>query len=471
MDRVGFDFERGVAVTAAAFFVLAIFLGGASRQGLWSDAFLQILALGLIAWLLSVRGLTALLLQDRLLVAVLTGVVLLPLLQLIELPPFVWQWLPGRALFAQTYDALGSHSPWLPISLDAGATFRAWLGVLPPLAVFFAALLLDQVRRRRMSLLMIGLGMVSVLIGLAQLVQGPTSPFRLFPGVGGSESVGFFVNRNHYASFLAGLIPFAAVWLQRSWSSDDRNRLLVTATFAIVLACLLLGIGMARSRAGLILAAVAVVLSFSFTSGRTTYGRRTLAVVFGIGVVLMIHFAFLRFLSRFEADPLEDARWTIAAVTLRAIADFFPIGSGFGTFDPIYRMFETVGELRTTFANRAHNDYLEIALEGGALGVLLMLAAIGWLGIRAVSAWRRKSETEDSFDRALQQAASITILLLLLHSTVDYPLRTAAIAVLFAWCAGLLCPVRSGQKRRSREAALRPHRPRSPQSGWRARRA
>ena len=75
-----------------------------------------------------------------------------------------------------------------------------------------------------------------------------------------------------------------------------------------------------------------------------------------------------------------------------------------------------------------------------------MVIAVGFLAWFAVSTFKLWSSGQSEtpvLDLALARAASIVIVLLLLHSTMDYPLRTAALSVLFAIaCAYLISPRR-----------------------------
>jgi hypothetical protein len=73
-------------------------------------------------------------------------------------------------------------------------------------------------------------------------------------------------------------------------------------------------------------------------------------------------------------------------------------------------------------------------------------------------------------DRALRQGASIAILMIGLHSLVDYPMRTAAISVLFAWCAAMLIdpkPLPEGQENGARRRPPHSRRRRRTANGWR----
>jgi O-antigen ligase len=88
------------------------------------------------------------------------------------------------------------------------------------------------------------------------------------------------------------------------------------------------------------------------------------------------------------------------------------------------------------YFNHAHNDYLELWLETGIVGASVFAAFAAWLVLRLVAVWipcvGRRPAT------ALSVAASLSIILLLAHSIVDYPLRTESLAVLFAFACGAL---------------------------------
>ena len=65
-----------------------------------------------------------------------------------------------------------------------------------------------------------------------------------------------------------------------------------------------------------------------------------------------------------------------------------PIGSGLGTFVPVYAMFEKPEDASPTYVNHAHNDILEVWLETGVLGLVLMGLFVVWLVRRSVEIWR-----------------------------------------------------------------------------------
>ena len=150
---LGVGSDRALWLGTAAVICLSLMLGGGTHQGLWSDAIVQLASLLLLGLLLlgapasSIPSATATRGGDRRLV-----IALLPLLQLVRLPPMLWTLLPGRGAFAAAYREANISLPWLPISLDPAATWRSFLALAPPVAVFLATALLGFRTRRNLSL-------------------------------------------------------------------------------------------------------------------------------------------------------------------------------------------------------------------------------------------------------------------------------------------------------------------------------
>jgi O-antigen ligase len=101
--------------------------------------------------------------------------------------------------------------------------------------------------------------------------------------------------------------------------------------------------------------------------------------------------------------------------------------------------------------NHAHNDFLEVALETGVFGIALMLAFLAWFGRRAWAAWRTDREGAN-----LARAATLAIVAVLGFSLVEYPLRTSAMAVIFAMSCAFLLPARSSGRSASRREKAKP---------------
>jgi len=83
---------------------------------------------------------------------------------------------------------------------------------------------------------------------------------------------------------------------------------------------------------------------------------------------------------------------------------------------------------------------LEVWLETGLVGPLLLSVFLLWFARQAILAWRGTNLRIGDFDRGLVRAASIVIALLIAHSLVDYPLRTSAMMAVAAFAIALLVP-------------------------------
>src|SRR5580700_2272990 len=454
---------RGPFWLTAFTLLAALLLGGGTRGGFLSDALLQLLAIPLLLWSASRLGdlfwrNRAKFRQLRWEFIFCLAVVLVPLIQLVPLPPALWTLLPYRAPLIASFDDLGQgvgHGlPWLPISVSPNATWLSVVALLPTLAVFFGTILLSYRERRLLSLGVVAFGIASAFLGLLQIAQGPASRLRFFAATNLSEAVGFFANRNHFAAFLYVVLLFAAVWAidigfaVGPWRDrrifEARSIVTITASF-LAIVILLAAEAMARSRAGMVLTMVSLVGVYGLVL--TDRRRRTLSATpfnflfaaAGTAFILVVQFALYRVLARFNADPLDDARLQFARTTIEAAWAYMPFGAGMGTFVPVYAMFERPQDLFVhVYVNRAHDDILELWLETGIFGIALMGAFVAWFVSRAAKIWRHGSVGANEFDRSLARAATIAVVLIVTHSFLDYPLRTAAMTAIFAFACGLM---------------------------------
>lgn len=429
--------------------VLAVLFGGATRQGAWSDAVVELASLPLLAGMLY-----------RLLregggssaiwpLALLGAVVALPLLQLIPIPPAIWAVFPGRAPIAAAFDAADIGKPWLPISLNPAATWRSWVSMLPAVAIFLATLALDNAARRMLVFPILLAALVSVPIDALQMMGGFDSPLRFYTVTNVDRAVGFFANANHNAAFLYCVIPFVAAWAANMAPAQDQRRLPKLVIAALVLAAIMLGLALTYSRAGLLLGFVAGLCSIALIWRVSGWRARRVLVYLGIGgnvlaLLIAFQFSFLAMSARMEGGNIvQDLRWTIYRITARAVVENMPFGTGFGTFEPVYQMFSPRLLERSVYVNHAHNDWLELWLDGGVPALAVGVGFIIWWLSASARAWRAPGSR--FIDLNLARAGSVVILLLMLHSIVDYPMRTISMMTLFALACAFLIPPRPAQ--------------------------
>jgi O-antigen ligase len=108
--------------------------------------------------------------------------------------------------------------------------------------------------------------------------------------------------------------------------------------------------------------------------------------------------------------------------------DHWLLGTGFGSFDAVYRFYEPTDLLLTRYVNHAHNDWAQLVIEGGLPAVLLFLTGLGWL---CRTLWITISRSEAAPGQLIFWAACLAILSA--ASFVDYPLRTPIFQCVCIW--------------------------------------
>jgi len=367
--------------------------------------------------------------------------------QLIPLPPSIWRQLPGQAQFIPFSAVAGSEGVWRPLTMTPDMTLAALVGMSVPAAalVGFASLSEDQTYKVLPYLLVAAA--VSALLGLAQILGGPHNGFYRYAVTNEGAAVGFFSNRNHQAVFLVSAWPMLALWVTGAARNPDRLRLRrwVAGAMAVFLVPMVVVTG---SRAGLVLA----ILGLAFAWWTLRVGNikprgavapskallwKVVPLLGGLGALAATIMASRdEAVQRLSSTVLsEELRVANLPVLIRICRDFLPFGSGFGSFDPVFRHYEPDDLLRNTYLNHAHNDVLELVITGGIPAALIAIIFCLWAGRRFIVGSRRRwASTRSRF--ALLASAMITIYFL--SSLVDYPLRTPVHAMLFVFACGWL---------------------------------
>lgn len=442
------------ALDLAASFVF----GGGTLNSYLGNIFLQLLSLPVLFTALCrlLEASPPLSLQAA--IFILCASLAVPIVQLAPLPHVAWTGLPMREEVVNALTSVGGGSDWAPLSLAPEATWQAALAMLPPVSIFFGVAMLDNRERWNLTIVTLIFGVLNATVGLLQFAQSGGAASLNFYGGQAGEAVGFFANRDHFSALLYSLSVFAAMWLarvganlytnhrQRGINTDALIRLVVIFP---LLAMLIATVILARSRAGAILAMLALLASWILqpraaagargANGRGIYvGFTSLAAVFGL------QYGIYRLLERFDADSLTDARIPIAIATARLVVSTMPFGVGLGAFPRFYAAQEEPRQLiSNAYVNHAHNDFLELFLETGAFGVMLVIAWGWWCLVRCVDVWQLSGGEQGPEDwRLLGRASSVIIGLLGIHSVVDYPLRAGGLLMLLGFCFALLTPGR-----------------------------
>jgi O-antigen ligase len=262
------------------------------------------------------------------------------------------------------------------------------------------------------------------------------------------SATGTFINKNHFAGFLAAALPCGlALVLDRSRSRRGprpvrlRDRLVEqlgpqgirSLLLGLLLVVGIAGLLLSLSRAGTAVGVVALAATVA-TAGRK--GLRTRLVV----ALLVVAVAAVP-LAQISADRLSERyarsmqdlhaspRTVVWSDTWAMALDFPVVGTGFGTFSVVYPLYRSP-EVRAFF-DHAHNDALQAFAEGGAIGVVFLGMILAPVGRRIVGAFAGALGT-----MAIGFAAGLTALLL--HGLIDFNFHIPSNAALAAILGGAL---------------------------------
>jgi O-antigen ligase len=441
-------------------YLFACLILGGSAQGIWANMVLQLLGAAIITWA-ALHGEDQPLTRSarQLLLLLMAGIAVVAA-QLIPLPPSVWPHLGPRRAVAEGFTVLGMRVPAEPLSLTPATTLDSLLGVIPPLAIFCAMVRLRAYRAQWLGAALITGTLAGIALGAMQVAtsHGSRSPWNLYEETNFGRAVGFFANRDHMATLMVVAIPFlAALVASRRGASIHRYSALVAAAGGALIV-ILVGLALNGSLAGYGLALPVLGASALIVLPQRSKLRPW--IVAGVALLLLGSMAAIEMgpvgagTIGEHASSAVQSRAELLSTTSRATRDFMPFGSGLGSFRSVYHLYERPDQVTNIFVIHAHNDYAELALELGIAGVLVMLLFLAWWTVRAWRAWR--TAEAGPFARA----AAVGSAAILLHSLVDFPLRTAAIAACFAMCAALLADSRAapprelGQLRRGRHIII-----------------
>lgn len=429
--RIRQSFSLDAFGAALLVFAAILFLfGGSSRYDQLAQIPVRLAALVLIGWA-SFRDARAAPQALRAPTLLLAAAVALVSLQLVPLPPSIWTMLPGRSDFIRLAAEAGFEQPWRPIAIVPDLAVNSLLALSVPVAVLAGLAVLEPRRWQWIYPTVLGVALLSLLIGLVQLAIGSGGFTAIYRMQWRETASGIFANRNHQALLLALAMPLVAGWeeVRREGSRGTAARWgACAAMLLVVLALIATG-----SRAGFVLGllgifgSIAVVWSWLGRQVGAAPRARWFAVL-GFVAALVLVGGLALFFGRsaavdrlLAADPLGDKRARALPTVIDVTASYFPAGTGFGGFDNAFRRAEPFQLLETTYFNQAHNDLLQVVLEGGLPGLLLLVAALGWLAMATWRVWRATT-ARSVIVRA--RAASIALLLMVVASVVDYPLRT-----------------------------------------------
>jgi O-antigen ligase len=399
-------------------------------------------------------------------------------LQLVPLPRAVLARVsPGTDAFLRQYDFRYMHPagpldqatggmaqpalPWQPISIDPPHTALG-LGLFSALALFLLGTtrLVSAAGARSVAMAVLALGLLLTVLAVVQLALNPhAAEFTLIYGFWRPRFVstpfGPFVNPNHYAGWMLMAVPlglglaygtFERARLEApsgarspvAWAISEEGGMLALSVFT----CLAMGVSlmMTKSRSGIACFAVAMLLSggMMFVRQHRASAKAAVAVTVALLFLSTIAWAgvdtlFEKFASADGGLPAATSRLRAWKDTVRIIRDDPMTGTGLDTYGTAMVVYQT--SPRHAHFQEAHNDYLQLAAEGG---LLVGLPIVFTLAMFVAGIRRRFHEAPKvGITYWLRVGAVIGLVSIGLQSLVEFSLQMPGNAALFAVLAAV----------------------------------
>ncbi|MHB1425866.1 MAG: O-antigen ligase family protein, partial [Gemmataceae bacterium] len=369
--------------------------------------------------------------------------------------------------------------PGSTLSLYPGATERETTRLLAVFLVFVVVLnnLTSKEALMRLSWVALINGSLLSLFALFQFFAAP--PYTVYWTIAAQVTpFGPFICHNHFPDYVNMCIGLGIGLLltqgRRGQSSASVEHVFSplqmlrnprTLGICGALGLMFTAVAFSRSRGGLLALVGAAVLCGIL--GRMHLGRTfrfgPILVVAGVVVALSAWFGFDLVKDRLATLETGEAFENRVPLWLRSlpIVPDFPIwGTGYGTFgyvEVMYRKAARPAEFGLWY-DHAHNDYLEILVEGGVVGLclaVLALAAVYRLGFRALAINRGSRRA------GLALGALFAFTALALHSLAEFGAHIPAITLLATVVCAHVCalgqsPHKAGDKYRLRLGGVAP---------------
>jgi O-antigen ligase len=367
--------------------------------------------------------------------------------------------IPYAAAVALQEQGSSMTAPRRPISIDPVATWRA-VALLTALTVLLAGLCrhFGQAGTRGVIPAIIALGAVVAVIGIVQkatLGDHAWGGMKIYgfwaPRYKLTTPFGPYVNKNHYAGWMLLALPLAIGHLialaemgmargRRGWrdrivwlSSPEGGRLQLTAAAIGLMAAAL---ALTKSRSGIACFAVTLLVAAAAAARRYRSRKGRLAVTGALLSLIVLPLLWVnvdlvsRFTSGGESVELRRQAWRDA---LEIVRDFPLTGTGLNTYGRATLVYDTAPT--DLHFQEAHNDYLQLAAEGGLLVGIPALVSIACV-IGGIS--RRLAADRNDLARYWARFGAVTgLAAMALQSVVEFSLQMPGNAALFV----VLCAI------------------------------
>lgn len=351
--------------------------------------------------------------------------------------------------FLESVIANSDSNSFRTISLYPYATKEYLVLYLTYLFTFFVVTIeiREKQRIRRIIVALIVAGFLQSLYGLYSYFSKDYYIFGYRVSTSYAAS-GTFINRNHYVAFLSMIFPLSLGYFlmmvgygNETSGGGLKRKIHDFFTFdftpwkgilVVMIVVMIPGILFSLSRMGVF----SFIVSLGFMGIMALLKRRKkstaallLVLVAGIGLSLWYGLRPLegRYLRTFES--MDDLRYDVWKRTVQYAKDFLVTGSGPGTYEYVYRMYEDIDRKESSrIMNHAHNDYLELLAELGLPGLIAALGAGVFFSSLLLGEWIKR---KNAFAIGVGLGGAGALIYMALHSVTDFNFHIPANGFIF----------------------------------------
>jgi len=252
-------------------------------------------------------------------------------------------------------------------------------------------------------------GFIIALISPLQRFTAGGKIFWLFDVPYSDIALGPFVYPNQYAAFIELLLPIALV---EALSERSGWRIFHGLAAAVMYGSVIAAV----SRSGVALVTLEILAVPLLTARRHGTGLKQfkipVAVLGGMLVVLTLAMGPDAIVAKLQQKDPYQGRRELTESSLLMIRDHPLKGVGFGNWSTVYPAYALFDD--GLFANQAHNDWAQWAVEGGLPFFFVMAALAVWI-----------------VPRALRTVWGGGLIAIFLQCFVDYPIQRIGVAIVF----------------------------------------
>jgi O-antigen ligase len=302
---------------------------------------------------------------------------------------------------------------------------------------------------------LIGFGGLLAFYSILQRVEDPSSIYGLRQS-NNAVPFGTYVNRHHFAALMEMTLGLSLGLLFAGELKRTQFPFLIVAAGVMATAIMLTG-----SRGGILsvvclMTSIAVLRIWRKRDPGRSNGKVVLTLGFSLlfaltAVALVVFLGGSDQLARtidvsLSSDDFSTGRRDFWKVGWHIFVNNPITGAGFDAFGTAFSKYDPSSGLMRV--EQAHNDYLQMLADGG---VVAFACVVGFIFLLVRKSLRTIRETSDGFPQGASIGAFAGCAAIVVHSFVDFPLRTTANGFVFLMLAGIaVTPIVKHSRRRKR---------------------